>query len=171
MAIKGKKAPTKAKAAVVEKTVEAAPVAVEQEITITAYKGFDKDLKCRDFQYKIGETFSHDGEVKACSTGFHACEYPLDVFGYYAPAGNRFAVVEQSGQLSRHSDDSKVASSKLTVKAEINFAGLIKAAIEYTTKRCNPIDPTSPASATGTRGAASAMGDQGAASEIGRAHV
>jgi hypothetical protein len=135
--------------------------------TITTFKGFDKDLKCRGFQYKVGETFKHDGNVKACESGFHACEYPLDVFGYYPPAGNRFAVVEQSGELSRHSDDSKVASKSISIKAEISIAGLVKAAIEYTTSRCNPVDPESPASATGTRGAASATGTRGAASATG----
>ena len=135
--------------------------------TITTFKGFDKDLKCRGFQYKVGETFKHDGAVKACESGFHACEYPLDVFGYYPPAGNRFAVVEQSGELSRHSDDSKVASKSISIKAEISIAGLVKAAIEYTTSRCNPVDPESPASATGVRGAASATGYQGAASATG----
>jgi hypothetical protein len=135
--------------------------------TITTFKGFDKDLKCRGFQYKVGETFKHDGAVKACESGFHACEYPLDVFGYYPPAGNRFAVVEQSGELSRHSDDSKVASKSISIKAEISIAGLVKAAIEYTTSRCNPVDPESPASATGYQGAASATGYQGAASATG----
>ena len=135
--------------------------------TITTFKGFDKDLKCRGFQYKVGETFKQDGAVKACESGFHACEYPLDVFGYYPPAGNRFAVVEQSGELSRHSDDSKVASKSISIKAEISIAGLVKAAIEYTTSRCNPVDPESPASATGDQGAASATGYQGAASATG----
>ena len=151
-----------------------APAAEE---TITSYKGFDKNWKCRDYQYAVGETFLHDGDVEACASGFHACEYPLDVFRYYAPAGNRFAVVEQSGQLSRHSDDTKVASKTLTVKAEIGLPGLIKAAIEYTVKRCKPVDPKSPAyseeergaaSSTGSRGAASSTGDYGAASSTGK---
>ena len=149
--------------------------------TITSYKGFDKDLACHPeggerVQYAIGETVEMDGEVEPCKRGFHACEYPLDVFRYYAPAGSRFAVVEQSGALARHDGDSKVASSRLTVKAEITLAGIIKAAIEYTFQRAKPVDPESPASATGyqgaasatgTRGAASATGDQGAASATG----
>ena len=143
---------------------------------ILSYKGFENNWKCRDYQYAVGETFLHDGDVEACASGFHACEYPLDVFRYYAPAGNRFAVVEQSGQLSRHSDDTKVASKTLTVKAEIGLPGLIKAAIEYTVKRCKPVDPKSPAyseeergaaSSTGYRGAASSTGDYGAASSTG----
>ena len=137
-----------------------------QEGVIVSYKGFDKDLKCRDFQYAVGETFVHNGDVEACKGGFHACEYPLNVFDYYAPAGNRFAVVEQSGQLSR-GDDTKVASKTLTVKAEIGLPGLIKAAIEYTVKRCSPVDPESPASSTGDQGAASSTGTRGAASSTG----
>lgn len=148
-----------------ETPLVAPAVPAEPEITITTYKGFDKDLKCRGFQYTIGGTVQEE-TAEACKTGFHACEYPLDVFGYYAPAGNRFAIVERSGTLSRHSDDSKVASSKLTVKAENNLAGMIKAAIEYTTKRCKPIDPESPASATGYQGAAMASGYEGRASGV-----
>ena len=146
-----------------EKKKKAAP-AVE---TITSYKGFNKDWKCRGFQYKVGETFKHDGVVKTCKSGFHACEYPPDVFSYYPPAGNRFAVVEQSCELSRHDVDSKVASKSISIMDEISIAGLVKAAIEYTTSRCKPIDPESPASATGDQGAASATGDQGAASATG----
>ena len=137
------------------------------EETITSFKGFNDKWECRGFQFKLGETFHHDGPVKACESGFHACEYPLDVFNYYPPAGNRFAVVKQSGDLSRHDGDTKVASKSISIMAEINIAGLVKAAIEYTTSRCNPVDPDSPASATGVRGAASATGDQGAASATG----
>ena len=134
--------------------------------TITAYKGFDKDLKCRGFQYEIGKTYQHDGDAKACESGFHACEHPLDVLSYYA-AGSRYALVEQSGQLSRHGDDTKVASSKIKIKAEIGIAGLVHAAVEYVNSRCGPVDPESPASATGDQGAASATGNQGAASATG----
>ncbi|QJT69884.1 putative ADP-ribosyltransferase [Acinetobacter phage fEg-Aba01] len=122
---------------------EAANKAVE---TITSYKGFDKNLQCRGFQYEIGKTFKHKGKVKACGSGFHACEYPLDVFGYYAPGElNRFAVVEQSGDLSRGNDDTKVASKSITIKAEVDIPFLVKAAIEYTTSRCEPIKEDSPA--------------------------
>jgi hypothetical protein len=146
------------------------------EESITSYKGFGPDWKCRDFQYELGKTYEHQGSAVACESGFHACEYPLDIFAYYPPAGSKFAVVAQSGTLSRHSDDSKVASSKITVSAELNFMGLVKAAIEYTTSRCKPIDPASPAasdveqgaaSSTGARGAASSTGDYGAASSTG----
>jgi len=149
-----------------------AAVAVESEAIkpveiIVAYKGFTADWKCRDYQYAVGRSYTHDGVAVACESGFHACEYPLDVFAYYPPAGSRFALVEQSGELSRHSGDSKVASSKIAIKAEINFAGIIKAAIEYTTSRCKPVDIASPASATGDQGAASATGYHGAASATG----
>ncbi|HHF0343298.1 TPA: hypothetical protein ACPH4X_003361 [Pseudomonas aeruginosa] len=134
---------------------------------MTAYKGFKQDLTCRDYQFEIGGTYKHDGEVEACASGFHACEYPLDVFGYYQPAGSRFALVEQSGDLSRHDNDSKVASRKISIKAEITIAGLVKAAIEYTTSRCKPVDSASPASSTGDQGAASSTGKHSVAMACG----
>ena len=137
------------------------------EETVTAYKGFKQDLTCRGYQFEIGGTYKHEGPVEACSSGFHACEYPLDVLGYYHPAGSRFALVEQSGDLSRHDVDSKVASRKISIKAELTIAGLVKAAIEYTTSRCTPVDPESPASSTGDYGAASSTGNYGAASSTG----
>ena len=143
---------------------------------ITSYKGFDKNLQCRGFQYAVGQTYTHKGPVKVCDGGFHACEHPLDVFTYYAPASSRFAVVEQSGDLRRHQDDTKVASRTITVKEEIDLSGLIRAAIEYTFKRAKPVDTESPAfatsrysaaSATCAHGAASATGHYGAASATG----
>ena len=137
------------------------------EETVISYKGFDNAWKCRDFQYKVGKTFTHDGSVNACESGFHACEYPLDVFEYYPPAGSRFAVVKQYGELSRHDVDSKVASKSISIMAAISISGLVESAIEYTSRHCKPIDPESPASATGDHGAASATGTQGAASATG----
>ncbi|MDR6389181.1 DUF7666 domain-containing protein [Paraburkholderia phenoliruptrix] len=143
---------------------------------VLSYKGFDANLQCRGFQYAPGETFEHKGKVEACAGGFHACEYPLDVLRYYPPASSRFFTVEQSGQISRHGDDSKIASSKIKIGVELNLAGLIKAAVEYTMSRCKPIDPESPAysteenglaTASGTGGAATASGDSGAATASG----
>ena len=142
---------------------------------ILAYKGFNKDWTCRGYQYKVGETNVHDGKTKACESGFHACEYPLDVFSYYAPASSVFAVIEASGDIDRKGDDSKITSSKLTVKAEIGIAGLVKAAIEYTASRTKPSkskktnndQERSQASNTGDYSAASNTGDYSAASNTG----
>jgi len=145
----------------------------EEQKPILAIKGFDKNLVCHPsggepFQYEIGETYEMDGPAVACKSGFHAISgYPLEVLGYYPPATSRYCAVEQSGQLARHEEDSKLASTVLKVGAEINLAGLIKLAIEYTTSRCKPIDPNSPAYSTVDNGAATASGYQGAATASG----
>ncbi|MDE3023198.1 MAG: hypothetical protein KGI54_15340 [Pseudomonadota bacterium] len=143
------------------------------EEVITSYKGFDINWKCHDFQFALGETYLHEGKVEACMSGFHACEYPLDVFNYYGPACSKFAIVEQSGDLARHNGDSKVASRKISVKSEINIPGIIKAAVEFVTSRCNPANSEhatgdrSASSATGDRSASSATGDRSASSATG----
>ncbi|MBF3746047.1 hypothetical protein ISF87_28265, partial [Burkholderia pseudomallei] len=134
---------------------------------IVSYKGFDADMKCRGFQYATGEEYTHEGDVEACAAGFHACEYPLDVLRYYSPNTSRFFVVEQSGKLSRHDEDSKVASSKIKIGVELSLPGLIKAAVEYTFSRAKPIDPNSPAYSTADNGAATASGYSGAATASG----
>ena len=134
---------------------------------IVSYKGFGPDWKCRDFQYAVGQTYEHKGAAIACQSGFHACEHPLDVFGYYPPAGSRFAIVEQSGEIGRHEEDTKIASSRIHIKAEISFAGMIQAAVDWTFSRAKPIDPESPAHSTREQGHASATGDSGAASATG----
>ena len=138
------------------------------EETIVAYKGFDKDFKCRDFQYEVGKEYTHIGPVHACESGFHACEHPLNVFEYYPPSRSRFAVVEQSGDLSREGGDTKVASRHIRIKFEIGIADLVKAAVEYASSRCKPLDADSPASATGYRGAASATGQHAVALAAGK---
>ena len=124
------------------------------EEKILAFKGMDKNMQCRGFQYEVGGEYETDS-AEACKKGFHACEYPLDVLNYYPPAGNRFFAVEQSGSISRDGDDSKAASTKIKVNAEIGIPGLVKAAIEYTTSRAKP---EKGGHATGTQGAASATG-------------
>ena len=128
-----------------------------------AYKGMDKDMKCRGFQYEVGKEYETE-KANVCKCGFHACEYPLDIFSYYPPSENRFFEVEQSGDLDKSNDDSKVASTKIKIGAELSIAGLVKAAVEYTKERCTKDEGTS---ATGYQGAASATGDRGAASATG----
>ena len=96
------------------------------------YKGFDKDLKCRDFQYEIGKTYE-EPTAELCEKGFHACEYPLDVFGYYAPGGmSRYCEVDLDDVSDKKSnEDSKRCGKKIAVKAEIGIAGLVKAAVDF----------------------------------------
>ena len=132
-------------------------------MSIKAYKGMKRDMTCRGFQYEIGKEYETNS-AKACTSGFHACEYPLDVFNYYPPFDSRFFEVEQSGDLSKGSDDTKIASTKIKIGAELNIAGLVKAAVEFTTNRCTQGEGDK---ATGSRGAASATGDYGAASATG----
>ncbi|HCE7114493.1 TPA: hypothetical protein ACKSGS_002499 [Pseudomonas aeruginosa] len=143
----------------------------EVEEIVTAYKGFKQDLTCRGYQFEIGGTYKHEGEVEACASGFHSCEYPLDVFGYYAPGDSRFAIVKASGQLSRHDDDSKIASATLMVEAEISMPTMISRAIDWIMARLDSsVEQTvvgDTASNTGNRSAASNTGDYSAASNTG----
>ena len=140
---------------------------------ITSYKGFDLQLRCLDHQFEVGKTYTHDGPVVACQSGFHSCERPLDVLRYYPPASSRYAIVAQSGALARHDDDSKIASGIITIQAELRLHDLIQAAVAYTFSRAKKVKGASTktarkaASATGNQGAASATGDSGAASATG----
>ena len=112
---------------------------MEEEKRIISYKGFDENLCCRGFQYEIGKEYVHDGEVKCCISGFHACTNPFDVLDYYDANGkNRFCVVEQSGTIKSEYKDSKQSSSKIKIKAEIGIAGLFKAGVEWIKEKTNP---------------------------------
>ena len=125
-----------------------------------AYKGFDKDLKCRGFQYEIGKEYRED-KADLCHNGFHACENPLDIFAYYAPGnGSRFCEVELdevTGQAS--SDDTKRCGKVIKIGAELSVAGICKAHFEYVTARCDPAK----SNAAGDKESASA-GESGSAS-------
>ena len=136
-----------------------------KENKIIAYKGFDKDLKCRDTQYEVGKTYEMDGDIKCCNSGFHACENPLDVFGYYAPADSRYCKVEQSGTLSKDADDSKVASSKIRVQCEIGLKGIIEAGVKFIFDKVNWKDNKE--SNTGNQSAATNTGNWSAATNTG----
>lgn len=102
--------------------------------TIKSYKGFDKDLKCRGFQYEIGKEYETD-EPKCCKSGFHACECPLDCLAYYTPNDSRYCEVEQSGKIDNISWDTKMSSTKIKIGAEIGLFGLIEASIKYIKER------------------------------------
>ena len=137
---------------------------------IKSYKGFNKDMTCKDFQYEEGKEYEESNAL-VFETGFHACEYPLDCLIYYNPAESVYHEVEQSGKLSRNSDDSKVASTKIKIGAKVSIAGLVEAAIEYTKERVKPEansdDYKGASSATGYKGASSATGNCGASSATG----
>ncbi len=98
---------------------------------IKSYKGFDKNLKCRDFQYEIGKEYEMDGEIKVCSRGFHACESPLEVFDHYSMIGSRFCEVEQDGNISKEDRGTKICSSKIKIKAELKLAYMINLGVEW----------------------------------------
>ncbi|EKK9025542.1 hypothetical protein PPT85_002544 [Salmonella enterica] len=99
---------------------------------IVTFKGFNKDLKCRDFQFEIGKTFHHDGKVEACGSGFHACEFPFDVFSYYPPAESRYAETISFGVTDREEEgDTKIASAIITIKAELTLPQFIQRGIEW----------------------------------------
>ena len=131
------------------------------------YKGFDEDLKCRDFQYEIGKEYEEE-RAEICNTGFHACENPLDVFGYYAPADSRYCEVELDAN-DQKSDDSKRVGKKISIKAEIGIAGIIKAGVEYIKDQVNWEDDKK--SNTGNRSAATNTGDRSAATNTGNRSV
>ena len=128
-----------------------------------AYKGFDRNLRCRDFQYELGESYKHNGSVGSCSSGFHACENPLDVFRYYNPAQSRFCEVVLSGEMCTREDD-KISAGEIKIKSEILLTDYIKVCFDFTwskAKKCKSNHTT------GNRSASSATGNQSASSATG----
>ena len=137
---------------------------------IKSYKGFNKDMTCRGFQYEEGKEYEEE-TADACHSGFHACEYPLDCLGYYSPNESVYHEVEQNGEFDRGEDDSKVASTKIKIGARLDISGLVKAAIDFTMSRvkkeAESDEDCGASSATGDYGASSATGNCGASSATG----
>ncbi|EEG1893635.1 hypothetical protein GXA51_25585 [Salmonella enterica] len=151
---------------------------------IVTFKGFNKDLKCRDFQFKIGKTFHHDGKVEACGSGFHACECPFDVFSYYPPAESRYAETISFGVIDREEiGDTKIASASITIKAELTLPQFIQRGIEWIWSKIDKsleqqimtgdwsaatnTGDWSAATNTGNRSAAEVSGSQSVAASLG----
>ncbi|EBV6722488.1 hypothetical protein R834_11700 [Salmonella enterica subsp. enterica serovar Hadar] len=146
---------------------------------IVTFKGFNKDLTCRDFQFAIGETFHHDGKVEACGSGFHACECPFDVFSYYPPAESRYAETISFGVIDREEEgDTKIASASITIKAELTLPQFIQRGIEWIWSKIDKsleqqimTGDWSAATNTGNRSAATNTGNRSAAEVSGSQSV
>ena len=179
------------------RTKKAAPEVAPATTPIRAYKGFLDDMTCRPatgvvFQYETGTTYTHEGAVKACKSGFHAITgHPLALFKYCAPAGTRICSVEISGEMDSDDGGEKTAAQILSVGAEVGLTQLILDAVKFVTDRAKPVDGDftagegeavrntktggaatasgdgGAATASGTRGAATASGDGGAATASG----
>ena len=133
---------------------------------IKGYKGFDKDMKCRGYQYELGKEYSHTGTVKTCENGFHFCENPLDVFKYYPMTGSKFAEVEGDGKVDKGSDDSKVSCSSLRIGAEITLSAMIQGAVKFIFEKAS-VKKEGNAAASGNYGNAAASGESGNAAASG----
>lgn len=107
-------------------------------MAIKSYKGFDKNLRCRDFQYEIGGIYEMDGKIKMCNRGFHACESPFDVFDYYTMIDSRFCEVEQDGNISKEDRRTKICSSKIKIKLELKLADMINLGVEWLKEITSP---------------------------------
>ena len=132
---------------------------------IKGYKGFDKNMKCRGFQYETGKDYQHDGNITCCHSGFHFCTNPFDVLAYYAPANSRFCEVEGSGESAKEENDTKVSVSNLHVGFEIGLNGLINAGVKFILNKVkwNNCEATN----TGDRSAATNTGDLSVATNTG----
>ena len=105
---------------------------------IITYKGFDKDFKCRGFQYEVGNTYETDDDIACCNRGFHACESPIEVFDYYDMLTSRFAEVEQSGKIDKEAASTKTCSSRIKIKAELKLADIINLGVEWLKEITSP---------------------------------
>ena len=128
-----------------------------------AYKGFDKDLKCREFQYEVGKEYEEENSA-LCKKGFHACENPLDTFRYYRPTDSRYCEVDVDDNGERNSTDSKVCGKHIKISAEIGLKGVINAGVRFVFDKC---ESATEENASGESGNAAASGESGNAAASG----
>ena len=132
---------------------------------IITYKGFDKDFKCRGFQYEVGNTYETDDDIACCNRGFHACESPMEVFDYYDMLTSRFAEVEQSGKIDKEAASTKTCSSRIKIKAELKLADIINLGVEWLKEITSPSKIE--ANNTSNDGYSAQIGSSGYSAQIG----
>ena len=132
---------------------------------IITYKGFDKDFKCRGFQYEVGNTYETDDDIACCNRGFHACESPMEVFDYYDMLTSRFAEVEQSGKIDKEAASTKTCSSRIKIKAELKLADIINLGVEWLKEITSPSKIE--ANNTSNDGYSAQIGSSGDSAQIG----
>ena len=132
---------------------------------IITYKGFDKDFKCRGFQYEVGNTYETDDDIACCNRGFHACESPMEVFDYYDMLTSRFAEVEQSGKIDKEAASTKTCSSRIKIKAELKLADIINLGVEWLKEITSPSKIE--ANNTSNDGDSAQIGSSGYSAQIG----
>ena len=135
------------------------------ENKIIAYKGFDKDFKCRGFQYEVGKTYEMDSNIAYCNRGFHACESPMEVFDYYDMLTSRFAEVEQSGKMDKEADSTKTCSSRIKIKAELKLGEIINLGVEWLKEITSPYKTE--VNNTSNDGNSAQIGSSGYSAQIG----
>ena len=134
---------------------------------ITSYKGFDKNMKCRGFQYEVGKEYEIDGEIKCCKQGFHACKSPMEVWDYYDMLSSRYAEVEQSGKIDKEESSTKVCSSRIKIKAELKLADIINIGVEWLKDITSPSKVKTDGELNGNGDRRKQIGSSGYSAKIG----
>ena len=134
---------------------------------ITSYKGFDKNMKCRGFQYEVGKEYEMDGEIKCCKQGFHACKSPMEVWDYYDMLSSRYAEVEQSGKIDKEENSTKVCSSRIKIKAELKLADIVNIGVEWLKDITSPSKVKTTDKLVDNSGYSAKIGSSGDSAKIG----
>ena len=137
------------------------------ENVITSYKGFDKNMKCRGFQYEVGKEYEMDGEIKCCNRGFHACKSPFEVWDYYDMLNSRFAEVEQTGKIDEEEKSTKVCSSHIKIRAELKLANIINIGVEWLKDITSPSKVKTDGALNDNGGRKKQIGSSGDSAQIG----